>query len=82
MCMGEKVTGNDAEEDKTRLITLSEAASLYKLDNNYLGQLARKGRLNARKVGSVWITTPQDVEDFIRSRQKRGVFRDDIQLDN
>lgn len=68
-------------KDKTRLISLSEAAELYGLDNNYLGQLARKGRLEAKKIAGVWLTTPNDVENFIRSRQKRGVYRDDIQLD-
>lgn len=68
-------------EDKTRLISLSEAAELYGLDNNYLGQLARKGRLKAHKIAGVWLTTPFDVEDYIRSRQRRGVYRTDIQLD-
>lgn len=68
-------------DDKTRLISLSEAAELYGLDNNYLGQLARKGRLKAQKIAGVWLTTPSDIEEYIRSRQKRGVYRDDIQLD-
>ena len=71
---------NDAD-DKTRLISLAEASEMYGLDNNYLGQLARKGRLNAQKIAGVWLTTPVDVEDYIRSRQKRGVYRGDIQLD-
>lgn len=68
-------------DNKTRLISLSEAAELYGLDNNYLGQLARRGRLKAQKIAGVWLTTPSDLEDYIRSRQKRGVYRDDIQLD-
>ena len=66
-------------EDKTRLISLSEAAELYGFSQDYLGELARRGRLKAQKVGKFWVTTPQDVEDFIRSRKNRGVFRDDIQ---
>lgn len=65
--------------DKTRLISLSEASELYGLDNNYLGQLARKGRLRAKKIANVWLTTPADIEDYIRSRQKRGVYRKDVQ---
>jgi hypothetical protein len=68
------------ETDKTRLISLPEAANLYGFDANYLGTLARKGRLNAQKVGNSWVTTPQDVEMYISSRQKRGVYRNDIQL--
>ena len=65
-------------EDKTRLISLPEAAELYGFHSEYLSNLARRGRLNARKVGSFWVTTPQDVEDFIASRQKRGAYRNDI----
>ncbi|GAB4161489.1 MAG: hypothetical protein Fur0021_34670 [Candidatus Promineifilaceae bacterium] len=65
--------------DKNRLISLAEAAELYGFSQDYLGELARRGRLEAQKVGKFWVTTPQDVEDFIRSRKTRGAFRDDIQ---
>jgi excisionase family DNA binding protein len=70
-----------AGDDKTRLISLPEAAELYGLSPSYLRALAQKGRLKAQKVGDRWVTCPQDVEQYIRSRQQRGVFRDDIQLD-
>ena len=69
---------NDAD-NKTRLISLPEAAELYGFHPEYLGKLARKGRLKAQKIGTSWVTTPQNVEDYISSRQKRGVYRDDIQ---
>ena len=69
---------NDTD-DKTRLISLPEAAELYGFTPEYLNQLARRGRLQAQKVGDRWITTPQDVENYITSRQKRGAYRDDIQ---
>lgn len=69
------------ENDKTRLISLSDAAAIYGFNSDYLGQLARKGRLKAQKFGNSWVTTVADVEDFIRSRQKRGSYRDDIDLD-
>ncbi|MBX3061273.1 MAG: helix-turn-helix domain-containing protein [Anaerolineae bacterium] len=68
-------------DDKTRLISLPEAAELYGFSPNYLGNLVRKGRLKAQKVGNSWVTTPQDVEDFVRSRRQRGVYRNDIQID-
>ena len=68
-------------DDKTRLISLPEAAELYGFNQRYLGELARKGRLKAQKVGDLWVTTPQAVEEYISSRQKRGVYRSDIQLD-
>jgi hypothetical protein len=70
-----------ADDDKTRLISLPEAAELYGFHSEYLSQLARKGRLKARKIGKMWVTTPVDMEDFIKSRQKRGAYRDDIDLD-
>jgi hypothetical protein len=69
------------DEDKTRLISLPEAAELYGFSAGYLTNLARRGRLKARKVGGTWVTTPSEVEDYIRSRQERGAYRNDIQLD-
>ena len=69
--------GND---DKTRLISLAEAAKLYGFSQDYLRTIARKGRLKAQKIGNSWATTPKDVETYIQSRDERGAFRDDIQL--
>ena len=68
---------NDTD-DKTRLISLPEAAELYGFDQRYLAKLARKGRLKARKIGDLWVTTPEEMDDYIASRQKRGAYRDDI----
>jgi hypothetical protein len=68
-------------DDKTRLISLPEAAKLYGFSAGYLTNLARKGRLEAQKVGGIWVTTPDDIEFYIRSRQERGVYRNDIQVD-
>ena len=68
-----------SSEDKTRLISLSEAAEMYGLSTSYLRQIAIKGRLKAQKIGGVWITTPSDVETYIRTRHKRGAYRDDIE---
>lgn len=69
------------DDDKGRLISLAEAAELYGFTADYLSKLARKGRLKAKKLAGVWLTTPEAVEIFIASRQKRGVFREDIKLD-
>ena len=66
-------------DDKTPLSSLPEAAELYGFHPEYLNQLARKGRLRAQKVGKMWITTPQDMEQYISSRQMRGAYRGDIQ---
>ena len=71
--------GND---DKERLISLPDAAKIYGFHPRYLAELVRKGRLHAKKLGGVWITTPANVEEYIRSRKRRGVYRDDIQVDD
>ena len=63
---------------KDRLISLPEAADLYGFNADYLGQLARRGRLKAQKVGKMWVTTPADVENYIRSRKQMGAYRGDI----
>lgn len=68
-------------DDKTRLISLPEAAETYGFDQRYLGKLARKGRLKAQKIGKMWVTTLADMEDYIVSREKRGAYREDIQID-
>lgn len=65
--------------DKDELITLAQSAERYGFTHLYLRELARKGRMKAKKVGSIWLTTPADVEKFIRSRKRRGAYRDDIQ---
>ena len=67
--------------DKTRLISLPEAADLYGLSHSYLKQLAQKDRLKAQKIGGVWLTTPTDMETYISGRQKRGAFREDLRID-
>jgi hypothetical protein len=71
---------NGPTEDKARLISLAEASELYGFSYGYLRQLARRERLKAIKIGNSWVTTPANVEEYIRSRQKRGVYRDDIQI--
>ena len=71
---------NDTNEDNERLIGLAEASEIYGFSISHLRQLAQRGRLEAQKVGRDWITTPADVEAYIRSRDKRGAYRDDIAI--
>lgn len=68
------------EANKSKLISLPEAAEIYGFDQRYLGKLARRGRLKAQKIGNIWVTTPRDVEEYIGSRQKRGAYRADIHV--
>lgn len=67
--------------DKDKLISLATASELYGFNQAYLATLARKGRLKAIKPGSEWLTTSAYVEAYIRSRKRRGVYRDDVQVD-
>jgi hypothetical protein len=76
------MTDDAQQDDKNRLISLAEAAELYGFNPVYLSHLARKGRLKAKKMGNSWITTLENMEDYIRSRQKRGVYRDDINIED
>mgnify|MGYP001028987679 CR=1 FL=1 len=62
----------------SELITLKEAAEYSGFSYNYLLALARRGRLEANKLGMQWFTTREAVDRFIASRQRRGRYREDI----
>ena len=73
---------NDTNEnDKDRLISLADAGKIYGFSPNYLRQLIHRNRLKARKIGGVWLTTCAHIEEYIKDRQQRGAYRDDIDLD-
>lgn len=65
----------------SQLISLADASAQYGFSQAYLATLARKGRLRAQKLGSIWVTTTADVEEYISSRKRVGVYRDDIGVD-
>ena len=65
-------------QDKDSLISLGDAASIYGFNPDHLRHLAQKKRLEAQKIGGVWLTTRASVEEYIKSRQKRGAYRNDI----
>ncbi|MEI7557259.1 helix-turn-helix domain-containing protein [Candidatus Chlorohelix sp.] len=52
------------------LITLPEAAELSGLDYAILRNIARKGRLRAKKYGRFWLTTLASVEEYKNSRHR------------
>jgi excisionase family DNA binding protein len=51
------------------LISLAEAAKLTGLSQDYLKQIARKGRLRARKIGRNWVTTKTAIEAYLDTRK-------------
>ena len=52
------------------LLTLPEAADLHNINSNFLGELARKGRLKAKKRGPIWFTTSAAIEEYLQSRHR------------
>ena len=62
-------------KSKNDLLTLSQAADAYGFSGDYLRRLAEKGRLKAQKLGRNWLTTSDDMETFIESREPRGVYK-------
>ena len=62
----------------SQLISLAEASTQFGFNQAYLATLARKGRLRAQKLGSIWVTTPADMAAYISSRKKVGVYRDGL----
>jgi excisionase family DNA binding protein len=62
-------------KDKDDLLTLSQAAETYGFSGDYLRRLAETGRLKARKLGRNWLTTSDNMEVFIESREPRGVYK-------
>jgi hypothetical protein len=62
------------------LITLAQAAEIYGFSVKYLGNLAPRGRLECKKLGYFWVTTPKAMEEFIKSRRVRGVYKKEIKI--
>ncbi len=62
------------------MITLAQAAEIYGFSIKYLRNLARKSRLECKKFGDLWVTTPKAMEEFIKSRLVRGVYKKDIKI--
>jgi len=56
---------------KEKQISLEEAAKLSPYDAEYLGLLARRGILDAHKVGRNWVTTKESIERYISTRQRK-----------
>lgn len=55
------------QADKSKFISLSEAAKLTPYSPKYLNLLARTGKLGAFKLGRNWVTTKKAIEDYLKS---------------
>jgi hypothetical protein len=52
------------------LITLAEAATLSGFSHSYLKDIAKNGRLKAKKSGGTWLTTVAAISEYKNSRQQ------------
>jgi Fic family protein len=50
----------------THLVPLKELAGIFELDNNYLGQLARLGKIEATKRGSFWYASREAIQKYLQ----------------
>ena len=59
------------EASSAHLFPLKELAELYGLDNNYLGQLARLGKIEATKRGPFWYASREAIQHYLREVQEQ-----------
>ena len=50
---------------------VKELAELFGLDNNYLGQLARLGKIEATKRGAFWYASREAIQQYLREAQEQ-----------
>lgn len=62
------------EASTAHLLPLRELAEHFGLDNNYLGQLARLGKIEATKRGPFWYASRESIQNYLRevNEQPRG----------
>ncbi len=59
------------EASTAQQLPLKELARLYGLDNNYLGQLARLGKIEATKRGPFWYASREAIQHYLREVQEQ-----------
>jgi excisionase family DNA binding protein len=55
------------------LISLQEAAAYAGLSRDSLQGYIRRGRLKAKKVGPIWVTTRAAVDEYLQSRSFENI---------
>ncbi len=55
----------ELDSEDTSFISLAKAAKMTGYHQDYLGQLARSGRLDAQKIGRNWVTTKRAIDIFL-----------------
>jgi excisionase family DNA binding protein len=62
-------------QTKTQLLTLKDAATLTPYSAEYLNLLARKGKLNAQKIGRDWLITKPDLFSYLKKQESESQSR-------
>lgn len=60
---------------ENKLLTLKEAARFSPYSAEYLNLLARKGKINARKIGRDWLITKADLFEYLKKQQTESKSR-------
>ena len=55
------------------LITLQEAAEYAGLERTSLPNYIKRGRLKAKRLGDIWVTTHAAVDEYLRTRSKDNI---------
>ena len=55
------------------IISLQQAAEYCGLTKGSLHEYAKKGRLRAKKIGRMWVTTTAAVDEYLRSRNLENI---------
>ena len=57
------------------LISLAEAAEYAGLEKSTLHNYARRGRLKAKRLGPIWVTTRAATDEYLASRNLDNIPR-------
>lgn len=58
-------------ESLKKIINLNQAAKISGYTQDYLGYLIRNGDIKAKKVGRGWVTTEEEINDYIFKQKIR-----------
>jgi hypothetical protein len=65
---------NEKEHTK-EYISMAEAANICTYDQEYLSLLARRGLLQAEKIGKKWYTTRHWLNDYLRENRPNEIIK-------
>ena len=54
------------------LISLRQASKISSLTTNHLRLMISRGKLWAWKIDSLWVTTTEALDDYLKNREKPG----------